>query len=267
MKEKSVNKFPRQLKHNLELLNMGYAHVNTKWHGNAVHSQYSRLYFIKSGAFFIVNNEGVRTDFKKGGVYLIPSGYTYTYGCEEENEHYFFHIRLYGFDNIDLLGRFNKPIFCDIKTDLDRLSKMIDIGSITASLVIKSEIYRALSEIAVNSDGLLDTANYSNDINSAISYISDNLTAKLSVSEIANAVNLATSTLSAKFRREVGMGVGEYVDYRVILSAAKMLLSTKSSILEISDALGFCDQFYFSRRFKARYGVSPQKFRNEKKRL
>ena len=245
----------------LEILKFGYTRVNRSWQGEAIRSQYSRLYFIKSGSFFVVDEVGGRRDFHEGGIYLIPSGYSYTYGCEEENEHYYFHIRLFGFDNIDLLSRFDKPILCKMKIDYDRLSAMIDSQSISSSLVIKSEIYRALSEISLNSCGLLDTPIYSNDINSAIDYISTNLSAGLRISEIANAVNLAPSTLSAKFRREVGMSVREYVDYRVILTATQMLHSSNDSISKISDALGFCDQFYFSRRFKARYGVSPQQFR------
>jgi AraC-like DNA-binding protein len=148
-----------------------------------------------------------------------------------------------------------------MQTDLERLSGIINQRGVTSSLVLKSEIYRALSEIALQSGGLLDTAIYSADVSRAIEYVSSHLSARLTVSEIADAVNLATSTLSGKFRREVGMSVGEYIDYRVILAAAQMLFSDDRSILEISEELGFCDQFYFSRRFKERYGVSPQKFR------
>ncbi len=256
-----ADKFLKESAPQLELLHSSFNHVDSKWQGEVIRSQYSRLYFIKSGSFFIVDNEGERTDFHTGGVYLIPSGYSYTYGCETENELYSFHIRLFGFDNLDLLGRFKKPVFCKMETNLDRLSEIINKQGVTPSLVLKSEIYRALSEIALMCGGLLDTAIYSDDVASAIDYVSSHLSARLSVSEIADAVNLANSTLSAKFRREVGMSVGEYIDYRVVLAAAQMLFSERSSISEISDSLGFCDQFYFSRRFKERYGVSPQKFR------
>lgn len=256
-----ADKFLKESAPQLELLHSSFNYVDTHWQGEVIRSQYSRLYFIKSGSFFIVDNEGERTDFYAGGVYLIPSGYSYKYGCEAENELYSFHIRLFGFDNIDLLSRFKKPVFCNMDIDLDLLSKIINQQGVTPSLVLKSQIYRALSEIALNNSGLLDAPIYSSDVNSAINYVSDHLSARLSVSEIARALNMANSTLSTKFRREVGMSVGEYIDYRVILTAAQMLFSEKLSILEISDSLGFCDQFYFSRRFKKRYGVSPQKFR------
>ena len=32
-------------------------------------------------------------------------------------------------------------------------------------------------------------------------------------------------------------------------------------ISRISERYGFCDQFYFSRRFKEKFGVTPQKYR------
>ena len=256
-----ADKFFKESAPQLELLHSSFACVDNRWQGEVIRSQYSRLYFIKSGSFFVIDDEGYRTDFYEGGVYLIPSGYSYVYGCEEKNELFSFHIRLFGFDNIDLLGRFKRPVFCSMEVDLDRLSGVIDQRGVTPSLVLKSEIYRALSEIALQSGGLLDTAIYSSDVNSAIEFVSSHLSARLTVTEIADAVNLAKSTLSGKFRREVGMSVGEYIDYRVILAAAQMLFSGDRSVLEISEELGFCDQFYFSRRFKERYGVSPQKFR------
>lgn len=245
----------------LELLHSGYARLDKNWKGKAVRSQYSRLYFIKKGSFYVIGNDGERIDFVEGGIYLIPSGYSYVYGCDGINEQYYFHIRLFGFDNIDLLGRFKKPVFCRTYTDFDKFFEMMSSMSMTSSLFIKSEIYSTISNLAYSSNGLLDSAIYSNDVNSVINYVSTYLSAGITVFEIANAINMAKSTISAKFKREVGMSIGEYVDYIVILTSARMLITEKKTISEISDLLGFCDQFYFSRRFKARYGVSPQKFR------
>ncbi len=248
----------------LELLHSGYAKVDEKWSGNAVRSQYSRLYFIKSGSFYVVSKNGKRTDFEEGRAYLIPSGLSYTYGCDAENEHYYFHIRLYGVDKIDVLTKLKDVVSCNTFHNLELLSQMIGQQTTSASLVIKSAIYNSLSDVALNFSHILNSPSFSTEVSNAIYYISDNLTANLTVSEIATAVNIANSTLSAKFKREVGVSVGEYVDYRLILSAMELLTTTEKSISEISDILGYCDQFYFSRRFKRRYGISPQKFRNMK---
>ncbi|MBQ8868969.1 MAG: AraC family transcriptional regulator [Oscillospiraceae bacterium] len=38
-------------------------------------------------------------------------------------------------------------------------------------------------------------------------------------------------------------------------------MNTQLPLYRISDELGFYDQFYFSRRFKEKYAVSPLKYR------
>jgi AraC-like DNA-binding protein len=50
----------------------------------------------------------------------------------------------------------------------------------------------------------------------------------------------------------------------VLFKAEEMLIKSNLSILEISEMFGFYDQFYFSRRFKERFGISPLKYRNQK---
>ena len=47
----------------------------------------------------------------------------------------------------------------------------------------------------------------------------------------------------------------------VFIQAKKLLANEQLSIAEISTRLGFCDQFYFSRRFKQKFGETPSSFR------
>ena len=44
----------------------------------------------------------------------------------------------------------------------------------------------------------------------------------------------------------------------------ELLCDTDLSLSEISERFGFCDQFYFSRRFKAKYGETPRDTRKMK---
>jgi AraC-like DNA-binding protein len=104
---------------------------------------------------------------------------------------------------------------------------------------------------------------YSPEIKSAIGYISNNLSVGLSISAIAKEISFAPSTLTRRFRKETGMSIGEYIDNLIMFRAERALISTDSSILEISEAFGFCDQFYFSRRFKEKYGASPREYRKK----
>ena len=46
----------------------------------------------------------------------------------------------------------------------------------------------------------------------------------------------------------------------IIIDSINMLMGGNMSVGEISEKLGFCDQFYFSRRFKKRFGLSPREY-------
>ena len=61
--------------------------------------------------------------------------------------------------------------------------------------------------------------------------------------------------------RELGMTVGQYIDDRLLVEARSMLCHSDQEISQISAALGFSDQFYFSNKFKARTGYTPLQYR------
>ena len=96
-----------------------------------------------------------------------------------------------------------------------------------------------------------------------IRYIQSNLSARLSVQMLAERLFVSKSFLSDKFRGEVGVPLGKYIDDQLMASAQWQLLRTDASIGEISNNLGFCDQFYFSRRFKQLCGETPLQYRKK----
>ena len=104
---------------------------------------------------------------------------------------------------------------------------------------------------------------YSPVIQKTIDYIRINLSVQLTAKEIAGQLYICESTLLKKFRKEVGVTLGSYIDDLIFFNAEKMLLKTKWSINQISETLGFCDQFYFSRRFKQKYGQTPLDYRKK----
>ncbi|MBQ7363709.1 MAG: helix-turn-helix transcriptional regulator [Clostridia bacterium] len=59
------------------------------------------------------------------------------------------------------------------------------------------------------------------------------------------------------------MSIQDYLFSVVISEASELVTNTNLPFLEISERLGFSDQFYFSRRFKQKYGLSPREYRNK----
>ena len=249
----------------LDLVSSGYDCVKPTWRGMTENIRYSRLFFVKTGSFHIISPKGERTDLVPGYAYLVPSGYAYSYATDEVSEYIYLHVRLQGFDCIDVLSRLMTPISIPVDDDLDELKAAIDNHTLSSAITINATIYHILSEIAHKRSNVLDKPTYSPLITSAIEYISEHLTVRLTLKEICDALYTSKSTLSSRFRDEVGMSIGKYIDYRVMISAECGLTNSERSILEISDSLGFCDQFYFSRRFKEKHGVSPREFRKNSK--
>lgn len=87
--------------------------------------------------------------------------------------------------------------------------------------------------------------------------------ADLSVNNLAEGVFLTPSYLSALFKKEMGITIGQYLtNYR--LERAKQLLKDKRyKLYRISSLVGYSDANYFARIFKRQVGVIPSEYREK----
>jgi AraC-like DNA-binding protein len=78
---------------------------------------------------------------------------------------------------------------------------------------------------------------------------------------VAKKLGFSYESFRKKFRDAVGFAPGRFhLDSRVDRAAA-LLHQGRHTIKEIAAQLNFCDEFYFSRCFKRRFGQSPRAFR------
>ena len=54
------------------------------------------------------------------------------------------------------------------------------------------------------------------------------------------------------------------IDDLILTRAAQMIVEEQFSLNAISNRFGFCDQFYFSRKFKAKFGVTPSEYKRQR---
>ncbi|GHT37766.1 hybrid sensor histidine kinase/response regulator [Bacteroidia bacterium] len=86
----------------------------------------------------------------------------------------------------------------------------------------------------------------------------------LDVNYLARKLCLGRSTLFVKFKALAGMTPNDFIQDQRLKRAALLLRNhPEKQITEISDALGFCSQVYFSRCFKSKFGQSPNMFRKQ----
>lgn len=78
---------------------------------------------------------------------------------------------------------------------------------------------------------------------------------------VAKKLGLSYETFRKKFREAAGYSPGHYLLDSRIDRAAALLHQGKFTIKEIANQIDFCDEFYFSRCFKRRFGQSPRAFR------
>ena len=100
------------------------------------------------------------------------------------------------------------------------------------------------------------------DAERAAKLIRESFRGELSVRDVARACSISESYLRACFKRRFGVSVTEYRDEIRLREAENMLRSGLFTVKEVAEALGYCDVFYFSRRFKLGTGESPAAYRD-----
>ena len=97
----------------------------------------------------------------------------------------------------------------------------------------------------------------------AIGFIESHLSEKLDLEIVAGAVNYSRFHLHRMFTSTVGLTIHEYVNRRRLTEAAKLLVFSQKSIMEIALEAGYESQQAFHGIFKAMYKKTPFQFRND----
>ncbi len=90
-------------------------------------------------------------------------------------------------------------------------------------------------------------------IRNVINYIENNLTEKMTLTSIATGVGYSKYHLHRMFVETVGLSIHDYVQRRQLTEAAKLLVFSKQSILDISLIAGYESQQAFTNIFKQMY--------------
>ena len=95
----------------------------------------------------------------------------------------------------------------------------------------------------------------------SIDFMRGHLREPLKVATLAALVNFSRSHYTTLFRRVSGYAPLSYLNHLRMQRAVQLLNTTELSIKQISDEIGFSDQFYFSRAFSRVHNHSPSEHR------
>lgn len=107
----------------------------------------------------------------------------------------------------------------------------------------------------------------SNQIAACRDYIEQHTEQPLSLDLLARRVGYSEYHLSRKFRREMGVPVSTYIRYARVERAKLLLTATDKSVREIAALLCFCSGSHFSGVFCKITGKTPQRYREETRKI
>lgn len=103
----------------------------------------------------------------------------------------------------------------------------------------------------------------SEDVFACIQFINNHTNDYIGIDDVAAHIGRSRAYVTAKFKRETGVTVNEYIVNQKLLEAKNLLRHSQKSLTEIAFYLCFSSQSYFQSLFKKKYGITPQKYREK----
>jgi AraC-like DNA-binding protein len=226
------------------------------------------VYFVADGSGVLQTDHSEMT-LEPGFAYIAPCGSKCGFYGTDNVTKLFFHINVLMPNGYDLfasckdLARIPYQI-----SQIEKLKRWYFSNDTIAQTLLKGAIWSVIGTfgeiLGLSGDKNNDC---SREVRSAVKYIRDHLTAGLSVNDVSSAAYVSSAVLTKKFQKELGVTPGKYIEDLIMQEAQTLLLCSDRTIGQISADLGFCDQFYFTRRFSARYGITPKNYRKNSARI
>lgn len=141
----------------------------------------------------------------------------------------------------------------------DAFHKIVNEPDLTGLSYTLLEVLDLFIELAFADQKIPDSPG----LQKAVNYINEHYFEPLSLKDVAGHVGLNSTYFSASFKRQMEMSFSDYLTEQRIKQAKVLLKNSNMSLIDISLAVGFENQSYFSRVFKQRAGMSPRQYREQ----
>ncbi len=233
------------------------------------------LHCILSGSGF-VKRQGQLYEVKEGNFFILPPHSDVVYYPNKDNPWSYIWIEFGGSTVKTLLDKTsyseNLFVFEDDKNHMlkrsliEMIYKDNTLYDDEESLLITSYLLKTFSFLLKNYPKNQKT-NISKRENTLIQ-IEKYLAAhfddpNLSMEEVAKVFSFSQSYLTRLFKSEAGITPIQYVNELRMKRAIELLALQSFTIDQIAEAVGYDNQFYFTKRFKKYYGVPPSKYKQK----
>lgn len=228
------------------------------------------LLYLYDGIMRILVNGEMR-EMKPGEMIIIDPGseYKYTKAGPDDIVYYWAHFTGYGTEGllkslslesgkiIDT-GRYEQVVrsFHGIFSEFIRHDYCFEEAA-AAQLI---SVFTMLSRNIKSADKNIASAD-SDRIYSSLKFIYKNYNTALTLSQLADIEHLSVSRYRTIFKRCTGFSPQDYIITLRIQRACELIAQSDMTVKEIAESVGYQDQLYFSRIFKSRMGIVPNRYK------
>ncbi|QAA32883.1 AraC family transcriptional regulator [Clostridium manihotivorum] len=243
------------------------------------HSDYD-IWYILAGEVTITLNNNKYTASKDDVIFFYPNvsyesaileGY-----CEFIYIHFDFSIgkKLNALDNYNFSGIIRKELLTKVSETFKDIYFQYKNSDYQANYLIKASFSLLLAtilDLPENSgayrtffpNNIKESTTDRFDLQSVLQYIEENLNKNIRIIDLANMINTSEKYFITLFKRNVGVPPLQYVNELRMNRAKKLLYIGSYSIKQIANILGYPDPYSFSKAFKKKYGIAPNKFKEQ----
>lgn len=250
-----------------EYISLDNTHVTRKIH----HHSFFEIHFILKGhVLYEINGEHVQV--KSGQMLLVFPKVNHKIQNASENVIKYSIALSFGSSRNKIIVQDNvkgsfyksnvpKDTFTVLQHILDTRPAKETNGHIAISAQALSLIYSLPfkfynSEFLDSDDELFDAR-----LSDAKQYINDNIGFNISCTQVAQHCYLSVKQLSRIFVRHEGTTLMKYITKVKTEAAEQLLKDSNISLKEVSEKLGFSNEYYFNTFFKKNSGMSPGDYR------
>ena len=154
-------------------------------------------------------------------------------------------------------------LLSDVESERDNLIRMTNVFTSAEGFYLdelSAMLKLLLIKIAEHSD---ENALPSSMVENLDGYIRENIHDEISNTELGAIFGYHPFYISKMLKDKKGITLHQYVIGYRIKYALSLLRYTDKSIADIADETGFTDASYFTKSFKAQFGMTPKEYRNK----
>ncbi|WP_160674061.1 helix-turn-helix domain-containing protein [Clostridium sp. C8-1-8] len=243
------------------------------------HTDYD-IWYILDGEVTVTLNNKEYTASKDDVIFFYPNVCYEAAIIEDYCEFIYIHFdfsigkKLNALDNYNYSGIIRKPLLAKTSEIFKDTYFQYKNSDYQANYLIKSSFNLLLAtilDLAENSEPyrtffpntIKENITDRFDLQQVLQYIEENLNKNIRIIDLANMINTSEKYFITRFRKNVGVPPLQYINELRMNRAKKLLYIGCYSIKQIASFLGYPDPYSFSKAFKKKYGIAPNKFKEQ----